>query len=104
MNEQKKILGRPKMPSHRDPNFGVSMRNDEPVILERDPSWPEFTNERFQYLISKQVEWRSEFLKEKKITKYSRHKEYFREYYRNYNAEKKLDKEHEKHQKSIIST
>lgn len=103
MNEiSKKKLGRPKMLTHRDPNFGVSMRNDHPVILERDPSWPVFTDERFQYLISKQPEWRSQFLKEKKsLTNYSLNKEYFRNYYKTYNAEKKLDKEYEKFQISF---
>lgn len=74
---QKKKMGRPFGINHNNPEFWVQIRNTEPVILERDPSWPVFTDERFKYLISKQQEWRHEYLKQKKInTNYNKNKEF----------------------------
>ena len=104
MNEKTKKLGRPKMLSHRNPNFGVSLRNDPPVILERPIGLPEMTDTRFQYLIKMQPVWRHEYLKQKPtITNYSLNKEWFKEYNLKYRQEKKLDKEYEKDQKSRSS-
>jgi len=100
MTEIKKKLGRPFGTQHRNKNFGYSMRNDEPVILLPPEGYIPMTNERFKYLISKQQEWRHNYLINKNnTTNYARNKEWFKEYYKNYNQEKKLDKEYEEQQK-----
>lgn len=93
MSETKsKKLGRP-FGSHRNKNFGYSMRNDEPVILLPPEGYIPLTDERFQYLISKQKEWSSEYLIYKhNNTNYKRNKKWFQEYYKNYHQEKQLDK------------
>jgi len=93
---QKKKLGRP-FGTHRNKNFGVSIRNDAPVILLPPPGYIPLTDEKYKYLISKQTEWRHEYLINKKnTTNYALNKEWFKEYFKNYNNEKKLDKEFEK--------
>jgi hypothetical protein len=95
---QKKKLGRP-FGTHRNKNFGFINRNDVPVILLPPPGYIPMTDERFQYLISKQKEWASEYLIYKhNNTNYKRNKEWFKEYFKKYNEEKKLDKDFEEQQ------
>jgi len=90
-HETNKKLGRPKILTHRNPNFGVSLRNDPPVILYPPKGYIPMTDERFKYLISMQTQWRHEYLKQKPtITNYALNKEWFKEYNRNYRQEKKL--------------
>jgi hypothetical protein len=104
MNESNKKVGRPKMLTHRNPNFGVSLRNDSPVLLERPVGLPVLTNERFQYLIKMQPVWRHEYLKQKPtITNYSLNKQWFKEYNLKYRQEKKLDHLYEENQKTHSS-
>ena len=72
--EQKKKLGRP-FANHKNKNIGYSIRNDDPILLQPPLDHISLTDERFQYLISMQKQWRTEYLQYKKLnTKYQQNK------------------------------
>ena len=70
-HEIKKKLGRPFGINHQNPEFWVETRNNDPIVLLPPEGYIPLTDDKFQYLIKMQPEWRSQFLKEKNTyTKY----------------------------------
>jgi hypothetical protein len=60
------------MVNYRNNEFSVDITNDS-IKLERPPNHVPLTRERFEYIVSKQSEWRDAFLRQKKQEKRDKH-------------------------------
>jgi hypothetical protein len=90
MEQSKKKKLERQFSSHRNPNFGISMRNNDPIILLPPEGYIPLTTDRYNELIANQKKWASEYMEYKKInTKYHQNKEAFSSYHKNYMIQKK---------------